>query len=158
MSGRLLLALSIALAAPAACSQSNSTSGTAPQEQILAAPVPLVDAAQARELVARGALLVDVREAAELAETGKLEGAIHLPLPRIRQEAAEGRIPAVLQAHGDRPLVLYCRTGRRSGEAAETLRRLGVAQVYNLGGLANGARGGFPVVAHVPPAQATRRS
>ena len=142
MSPPLLLPLLLALAV-AACSERGNPEAAPVQDQ--AAPAPRIDAAQAQALVAAGGILVDVREASELAETGRLKSALHLPLPVIRALAEQGRVPPELEAYKARPVILYCRSGRRSGQAAEILRRLGVADVRNLGGFEEAARAGFPV-------------
>ena len=36
----------------------------------------------------------------------------------------------------DRPVYLYCRSGTRSGKAAQTLRQMGFAHAVNVGGFA----------------------
>lgn len=41
------------------------------------------------------------------------------------------------------PLVLYCRSGRRSGVAEQTLRRMGYRQIENKGGLGDMQRSGY---------------
>lgn len=103
-----------------------------------------VSAARARALMAAGALVADVREPAELAESGKLQGAVNVPLTRIKQLAAGGRIAAELQAAKDRPVILYCRSGRRSEEAGAILLRQGFTRVYNLGGFEDAVKAGLP--------------
>lgn len=143
-SPRLRLALVLAVASAAACSE-RQPSAEAPPAHERIAPAPKIDSQRAQALLAEGGVLVDVREASELAETGKLKSALHLSLPAIRALAEKGQVPPELAAYKARPVVLYCRTGRRAGEAAEILRRLGVAGVHNLGGFEDAARAGFPV-------------
>ena len=138
-----LLALVPALLA-AACSDRQPSSEVAPRHDPQAA-APWVDATRAKALVAAGGIVVDVREASELAETGKLRSALHLPLPSIKVHAAARRVPPELEPYRGRPMIFYCRSGRRSGEAAEALRKLGMTDVYNLGGFEDAARAGFPV-------------
>ena len=111
----------------------------APMHSASAAATPPVDAARAQELVRSGALLVDVREPAELAESGWLQGAIHRPMSSFGKQAAA--LPK------DRPIILYCRTGRRSGIAGDILKSLGFTQVYNLGGFEEAARAGMATAA-----------
>ncbi len=98
-----------------------------------------IDAAKAGELIRSGALLVDVRETSELAETGRLEGAIHRPMSSFGAQART--LPR------DRPVVLYCRTGRRAAIAADILKSLGFQQIHNLGGFQSAARAGMPTAA-----------
>lgn len=87
-------------------------------------PAPgVVSAAIAARLIADGARVVDVRTPQEFA-AGHVPGAINIPFEEVGRRAAEVGDPA-------EPVVLYCRTGRRSGVAAETLRRLGFGKVYD---------------------------
>jgi rhodanese-related sulfurtransferase len=46
--------------------------------------------------------------------------------------ARAGELPAK-----DRPVLLYCRTGRRTAMAAATLQQLGYTAVYDMQGLSN---------------------
>ena len=115
----------------------------APAEQADAQPQPL-NADLARRLLAGGAVLADVREPEEIEATGKLEGALNVPLTKIKQSLAEGSLPAELQAAKGRPVILYCRSGRRSGEAREILLSHGFRQVYNLGGFEDAVKAGLP--------------
>lgn len=99
---------------------------------------------EARRLLSDGALLIDVREASELAETGKIAGAVHLPLGQLRERATSRAAPELLDAPADRPVILYCRTGNRSEQAAQLLRAAGYQSVHNLGGLQNALAAGLP--------------
>lgn len=78
-------------------------------------PAPLV-ALSPEELAARikagQVRLIDVRTDAEVAE-GTIPGAEHIPLDRFD--------PASLDLSDGREVVLYCRSGRRSGMAGEKL-------------------------------------
>ena len=82
---------------------------------------------QARELVQAGARLVDVRTPAEFA-SGHLPGAINIPVQELADRLGE------LQPK-DTPVVLYCRSGRRSSSAARTLKSAGFAVVHDLGSM-----------------------
>lgn len=69
--------------------------------------------------------LIDVREADEVA-AGTLPGAIHIPL---------GEVPNRLdEIDRSRPVVLLCRSGGRSGQAAQFLTESGFGDVTNLTG------------------------
>lgn len=93
-------------------------------------PTPgVVDGATAQALAAAGAVVVDVRTPAEY-QAGHIPGARLIPYDQIAARA--GELPAK-----DRPVVLYCRTGRRTGIAAAALRDLGYTAVYDLQGLTN---------------------
>ena len=69
--------------------------------------------------------LLDVREPWELAICG-LPEALHLPLGELA--GREHELPR------DRPLIVFCHTGRRSLLATQYLRRLGLNQAVNLRG------------------------
>src|SRR3972149_654498 len=79
---------------------------------------------QARELLARGAQLVDVRSPAEHA-AGALPGAANLPVESIYSW--------VNSLDQKKPVLLYCRSGARSGAARNFLHSLGFLEAYNLG-------------------------
>ena len=101
-----------------------------------ATQVRAIDPDEARTLVASGALLIDVREPEELRQSGSLRGAVNRPMSSFAERARE--LPR------DRPIVLYCRSGRRSAVAGEILSAMGFEQVYNLGGFAASANAGRP--------------
>ncbi len=71
-------------------------------------------------------LWIDVRTLEEY-NAGHVEGAIHIPYDEIEQ-----KIQAV-SADKTADIQLYCRSGRRSGIALETLRGLGYSKVTNAG-------------------------
>jgi rhodanese-related sulfurtransferase len=99
---------------------------------LAAAPLPppgLVNGATAQQLVAAGAVIIDVRTPAEY-EAGHIPGARLIPYDQIAARSAE--LPGK-----DQPVLLYCRTGRRTGVAAGTLAQLGFRAVYDLQGLSN---------------------
>ena len=85
-----------------------------------------VDAATAWNKVNAGALLVDVRTPEEFA-AGHLPNAINIPHEKVVGELAKRGIAK------DTPLVLYCRSGRRSGVAEDALAGAGYRQLYNAG-------------------------
>jgi adenylyltransferase/sulfurtransferase len=87
--------------------------------------------------------LLDVREPWEWAVSNLAErGARLIPLGELEERL--GEVPA------DRPVVVYCRTGQRSWDAAQLMRRAGRERVSNLrGGIVAWAREvepGLPVV------------
>ncbi len=75
-----------------------------------------------------GAVIVDVREADEL-EEGYIDGSILVPLSIFDSEA-----PRLLKDKNAQYLV-YCRSGRRSKDAAERLVKLGYTNVFDFGGI-----------------------
>jgi phage shock protein E len=80
---------------------------------------------QARQLVDSGARLVDVRTPAEFA-AGHIPGAVNIPVQQLDSRLSE------LQPK-DQAVVLYCRSGNRSGTAARLLKSAGFAAVHDLG-------------------------
>jgi rhodanese-related sulfurtransferase len=86
-----------------------------------------VSSADARRLVEEGARLVDVRTPDEFT-AGHLPGAINIPVQDLERRMAE------LEAK-EKPIVLYCRSGFRSGSAARMLKRAGYAEVHDLGSM-----------------------
>lgn len=72
-------------------------------------------------------ILIDVRTAPEYAE-GALPGAT-----RIEPQHLAERIASVAP-NKDTPVVLYCRSGRRSAAAQDLLLDLGYTHVVNAGG------------------------
>lgn len=84
-----------------------------------------ISGTEAQALVSSGARLVDVRTPAEY-QTKHLPGALNVPLQQLDERLKE------LEPK-DRDIVLYCRSGHRSGIAYETLRKEGFAKVHDLG-------------------------
>ncbi len=84
-----------------------------------------VSSNEARRLVEEGALLLDVRTPEEFA-AGHIEGAVNVPVQELESRMAE------LEPK-DRPIVVYCRSGNRSGQAARMLTSAGHRQVHDLG-------------------------
>lgn len=101
-------------------------------------PIPAIATGDARSMLRSGAILVDVRELDELRESGRLQSALHMPMSSFARQARS--LPF------DRPIILYCRTGRRSAIAGDILRAMGFEQVHNLGGLDDAAGSGWPTV------------
>jgi phage shock protein E len=74
------------------------------------------------------ALLIDVRTAEEFS-AGYIPGAILLPFDEIAAKFKE--------ADKGRPIVVYCRSGRRSAIARETLLSMGYTNVADFGAYTN---------------------
>jgi len=70
---------------------------------------------------------IDVRSQNEYA-AGHVEGAINIPHTEIAARIAE------VSEDKDKQLYLYCRSGRRSGLATDTLQQMGYSNAINLGG------------------------
>jgi rhodanese-related sulfurtransferase len=112
---------------------------------VLAAPK--IAPAEALEKVRTGgAVLIDVREPAEW-RGGVVEGARLLPLSDLRGPRALW--DKTLADSKGRELVLYCRSGNRSGQAAAILENEGWT-VWNAGGFSAWAKAGLPVSSPTP--------
>lgn len=88
---------------------------------------PRLSAAAAVEHLKNGALLVDVRTVEEF-NARHLTNAVNIPLPDLTKA-----LP-VREPDRGRVLLLYCRSGRRSGMAEKELRALGYTNAFNIGG------------------------
>jgi phage shock protein E len=103
-----------------------------------AAPVrPSSGRAQlAAEAAAQQPIYLDVRTPEEFA-AGHVAGTLHIPLDQLERRWAE------LAEYRDRPVVVYCRTGRRSGLAIDMLATKGFTRLENGGGVTQMARRGL---------------
>ncbi len=72
--------------------------------------------------------LIDVREPDEFA-SGHIPNAVDVPLGDVINGVIRLGIPK------DQPIMVYCRTGRRSSEAASKLQGAGYQKIYDLGGI-----------------------
>lgn len=111
---------------------------TNPGEPVANAAGSLADEgspARARRLVReQGALLLDVRSAEEF-EGGHVEGARLIPHDEI--EARLREVDDALAGDRSKPVVVYCRSGRRSAMAKDTLERAGFTQVVDIGAMSS---------------------
>lgn len=80
------------------------------------------------------AVLIDVREPAEWNETGVVSTAYVLSLSDLRGDRVAWS--AFLEENADRELILYCRSGNRSGQAAALLAEEGY-RTANAGGISD---------------------
>lgn len=76
-----------------------------------------------REII-ENSTIIDVRGEDEVEEDGLFEGAIHMPLGTLAENLD---FIETLEF----PLVLYCRSGNRSGKAVAFLEENGFSDVYN---------------------------
>ena len=99
-----------------------------------------VDVKQAQSMSTQGALLLDVREPDEYAE-------VHAPNAKL---IPLGELSARLQeiaSYKDKPIVVMCRSGRRSAKAVALLQAAGFTQASNVkGGIVAWAGDGLEVV------------
>lgn len=81
-------------------------------------------------------ILIDVRTPEEFA-SGHINGAVNIPLDQISSRVSE--LPQ------DKPIVLYCRSGNRSNQAADILENAGLTGIYDLGGVIAWTAAGYPL-------------
>ncbi len=108
--------------------------------------VTRIDADDARALIDGGnAVVIDVREPAELLKTGKIPGAINIPLAEFLAKTDPASADREPMLQPDKPVILYCASGQRSQFAGNKLLELGYHEVFNLGGLRDWELAGLPV-------------
>ncbi|MEW6562050.1 MAG: rhodanese-like domain-containing protein [Pseudomonadota bacterium] len=99
-----------------------------------------VEVKQAQAMSREGALLLDVREPDEFSAVHVQEAKL-IPLGQLSGRLGE------LSEFKSKPIVVMCRSGRRSAKAVEMLREAGFTQVSNIKGGINTWEGeGLPVV------------
>lgn len=112
---------------------------TAQAQQVAAVPTGIVKAdAKAFKKIQKGkAYLVDVRTPEEFAG-GHLQHAtnINYNSPDFKSQ--------ISKLDKSKPVYLYCRSGNRSGKAADSLKALGFTTFYNIGGFEQLKKEGFP--------------
>jgi phage shock protein E len=75
--------------------------------------------------MSEGGQLIDVRTSVEFSQ-GALNGAVNMPIDRFQY--------LINKIDSAKPVLLYCRTGARSGMVKNYLEQLGFNQVHNIGG------------------------
>ena len=81
-------------------------------------------------------VVIDVRTGGEYRQ-GHVREAVNIPYDEIAQRIA------AFAPDRDARIVLYCRSGRRSGIAEQTLRQLGYGRIENKGSLDDMRREGY---------------
>lgn len=93
-----------------------------------------------KDISKKGSVTVDVRTPAEFAE-GHIEDAININVAAPDfVELAEKELPK------DKTIYVYCRSGRRSLTAAESLIKLGYKVVNLKGGITEWTEAGLPII------------
>ena len=113
-----------------------------------------ISAVEASARRAAGATLIDVREQVEW-DAGHIAGSAFIPLGGVLDQI-EAAVP-----NKDEELVIYCRSGARSGRATAGLMQLGYTNVVNMaGGILDWQANGLPIDAPstLTPAQQARYS
>lgn len=107
-----------------------------------AAEAPKITPAEAAKRVAEGkAVLVDVREASEWAETGVAAPAVLLAKSDF--DGAQKDWKPFLEKNAGKEIIVYCRSGSRSGKVAAALAEKGV-KTANAGGFGEWEKAGLP--------------
>lgn len=89
--------------------------------QKLFSPAPVVDL---KSIIDEGAFLVDVRTPGEFA-SGHVKGSVNIPLDAVPNQLAKFK--------GKKNIVVFCRSGNRSGQAKSILEQHGFTNVVNAG-------------------------
>ena len=98
-----------------------------------------VDVKQAATLQSQGAFLLDIREPDEFAEVHAVDATL-IPLGQLQARLGE------IAQYKNKPVAVICRSGRRSAQAVEILRKEGFTQVANVEGGTNAwSSAGLPV-------------
>ena len=108
-----------------------------PSDLVANAGIPTISIDDAKALHGQdGVVFLDVREPAEVVG-GKVAGAVAIPRGVLewQTEALEGA----------KTVVVYCATGGRAALAGATLKSLGFADVWNVGGFKGWAEAGGKV-------------
>lgn len=90
--------------------------------------VQKVDCNTMEEMVNNGAILIDVRTSDEF-KLGHLDSAANMDVNNIST-----LLPETIEDK-DAKIILYCKSGTRSAQAASTLIELGYTNVYDLGAM-----------------------
>ena len=89
--------------------------------QKLFSETPKVDL---KSMVEEGAFLVDVRTPGEFAE-GHVKGSVNIPLDKV--------VPELPKFKNKKNIIVFCRSGNRSGQAKSILEQNGITNVVNGG-------------------------
>ncbi|KAF0852811.1 mitochondrial rhodanese domain (RHOD)-containing protein I (thiosulfate sulfurtransferase) [Andalucia godoyi] len=81
-------------------------------------------------------VLVDVRNPDECAATGVIGHAINIPLPVVESLPNSPLKDALAAFGGDKEVIVYCRSGRRSDAAAKIFQQMGFKDVASYKGSA----------------------
>lgn len=99
-----------------------------------------IDVRQAQSMSRQGALLLDVREQDEYTALHAAEAKL-IPLGQLGARINE------LESYKNKPIVVVCRSGRRSAKAVSLLQEAGFTQVSNVkGGMTEWEKEGLPIV------------
>ena len=123
----LFAALATSLALLSGCTLSKAKADTA-EDMTGKAAYQKISAEEAYEMMVSQEVVVDVRTREEY-DGGHIENAVLVPNESIGSEMPE-TLP-----DKEATLLIYCRSGRRSKDAAQKLLALGYQSVYDFGGV-----------------------
>ena len=123
----LFAALATSLALLSGCTLSKTKADTA-EDMTGKAAYQKISAEEAYEMMVSQEVVVDVRTREEY-DGGHIENAVLVPNESIGSEMPE-TLP-----DKEATLLIYCRSGRRSKDAAQKLLALGYQSVYDFGGV-----------------------
>jgi rhodanese-related sulfurtransferase len=110
------------------------------------AAVPRITPAQAKEMIAKGnVLVVDVRDAPEVANTGKVAGAVNVSRGMLEFRADPESPYHDKSFDKAKTVILYCASGGRSALSGKVLKDFGYGNVFNLGAFKDWAESGGAV-------------
>jgi len=88
----------------------------------------------------KDAVVVDIRDKKEF-DAGHIVDSINIPLAKLKQRVSE------LKKHKDKPVLVVCKLGQHSGDAAKTLEEAGHSEVIRLsGGVTEWKSQSYPLV------------
>ena len=134
----LMIFVMLALALTA-CTASPTAPAPRPTSQVEVAQLgPNVDVATVNGLLGRDdVVILDVREQSEY-DAGHIPGVTLIPLNDVPNRLSD--IPK------DKPVIVTCRSGNRSGQATDFLRQQGYTNVHNMtGGINAWQQAGYAV-------------
>ena len=95
-------------------------------------PSNKITAKEAQNLIQNGATIIDVRTYMEY-RGGHIKNAKNIPYNEINE--------TTINIDKNEKIIVYCRSGSRSAEAAKTLENMGYKYVYDLGSIDNWKQG-----------------
>ena len=78
-------------------------------------------------------IIIDVRTKQEW-DSGYIDGAIHIPLNNLSKDINKYTVS------NNEEILLYCRSGNRSGKAKLILEELGYTDIRNIGGIEDASK------------------
>jgi len=78
-------------------------------------------------------IMIDVRTKQEW-DNGYIESAIHIPLKNLSKDIGKYTL------NNNEEILLYCRSGNRSGKAKLILEELGYTDIINIGGIEDASK------------------